>query len=214
LDRRRRLLDNAYEAETDRILTGVATKYGARVFAKARIADVLNISSSGISNDEYNYALKAHFDFTVADEDSRAQFAVEFDGRHHTVDPSAIRRDTLKDAICERFGFPLLRIGEDFFKRIGRFVLLGWLAEVWFLEDGFNKAQERGQVPYDEVFDYSAFLAVGYRLEGQTIDISDREISEQLRLMDEHSGRIVITRPYDPFVSSRAYILRAFERGA
>jgi hypothetical protein len=213
LDRRRRLLDNAYEAETDRILTGVATKYGARVFAKARIADVLNISSSGISNDEYNYALKAHFDFTVADQDSCAQFAVEFDGRRHAVDPSAIRRDTLKDAICKRIGFPLLRIGEDSFKRIGRFVLLGWLAKVWFLEDGFNKAQEQGQIPFDKVFDYAAIAGFGYRHERQIIDISNRDISEQLRLIKEHPDRIVTTWPYDPFTWPYVYISRSFKQG-
>jgi len=183
LDRRRRLLDNPYEAETDRILAGVATKYGARVFAKARIADVLDISNSGISGEEYSYALKAHFDVTVTDEDSRALFAVEFDGRRHSVDPNAIRRDALKDAICERFQFPLLRIGEDFFRRIGQFVLLGWLAEVWFLEDAFYKAQEQGQVPYDEVFDYAAILGVGYRDQGQVnyLDFSNADISEQVR---------------------------------
>lgn len=208
MDRRRRILDNPYEAETHRILSEVATKYGARVFPKVRIMDVLDLDKSGISGEEYTYALKAHFDFTVANEDSRAQFAVEFDGRRHAVDPGTIRRDALKDAICEQLGFPLLRIGDDFFRRIGRFILLGWLAEVWFLEDAFNMAQQQGQVPFDEIFDYAAFLGFGYLEHGRVVDISDREISEQLRLMNAHAGRVVTTHPYNPFAASHAYISR------
>lgn len=42
------------------------------------MADVLQIEGSGVSNEEYGYALKAHFDFVVADLDSTAEFLVEF----------------------------------------------------------------------------------------------------------------------------------------
>ena len=37
-----------------------------KVFAKVRIADVVQIDGSGISDDLYRYALSAHFDVLVA----------------------------------------------------------------------------------------------------------------------------------------------------
>lgn len=214
VDRRRRIITSPYEAQTHRILEAAASKYGARVFAKVRLADVLYLDGSGITNDQYRYGLMAHFDFTVTDEDSQPLFAVEFDGRRHAVDPNAIRRDVLKDAICEHFDFPLLRIGDEYFRRIGRFVLLGWLAEVWFLEDGFTQAQERGEIPADEVFDYGFILGLAYRDQGRLVELTDLPIPEQLRLMKEHQGNLLPTQPYNPFGPSRAYIVRSFEQGA
>ena len=109
MDRRLKIIQAPYEAETHRILDEVASKNGAQVWPKVRVADVLELRNSGISNEEYSYALKAHFDFTVTDEDSLAQFSVEFDGRSHNTDPDTVRRDSLKNAICEQLSFPLLR---------------------------------------------------------------------------------------------------------
>lgn len=214
MDRRRRIISNPYEAETHLILEAAASKFGARVFPKVRVADALNLERSGVTNDQYSYGLRAHFDFTVTDQDSQPLFAVEFDGRRHTVEPAAVRRDALKDAICEHFEFPLLRIGDDYFRRIGRFVLLGWLAEVWFLDEGFNKAQERGEIRPDEVFDYGFVLGLAYRDQGRLVEITDLELPEQLRLMKEHAGRLVPTQPYNPFGPSRTYIMRSFDQGA
>jgi hypothetical protein len=214
VDRRRRIISNAYEAETHRILESAASRYGALVFPKVRVADVLNLDGSGLTNDQYWYGLRAHFDFTVTDEGSHPLFAVEFDGRFHTIDPETIRRDALKDAICDRFNFPLLRIGDDYFRRIGRFILLGWLAEVWFLDDGFTKAQDRGDIPGDEIFDYGFVLGLAYWDQGRLVEITDLEVLEQLRLMEEHKGKLVPTQPYNPFGQFRAYIIRSFDQGA
>lgn len=214
MDRRRKIVTNPYEAETHRILKETASQYGAEVYSKVRIADVLDVRGSGISNEQYSYALKGHFDFTVTDQNSQALFAVEFDGLHHDTDTDALRRDALKNAICEQLGFPLLRIGDQFFRKVGRFTLLGWLTEVWFLNDAFMQAQEDGHVPFDEVFNYSFFLGTAYRDKGRIVEIDHLELSEQLRLMRQHEGRIVITQPYDPFVPSRVYIKRAFNSGA
>ncbi len=60
-----------------------------------RLADSLHLKSSGVSNEEYSYALRARFDFVVARGDSTAAFAVEFDGPKHDIDQDFVRRDAL-----------------------------------------------------------------------------------------------------------------------
>lgn len=152
MDRRKALLVNIGEVETDAVLREVAAKLGVRVFAKPRLADVVNIDRSGIADEEYRYALKAHLDFVVAEvADGRPHFAVEFDGPSHATDRAA-RRDAMKNAICERLGLPLLRIDANYLQTVKGFRLVAWLVELWFLHEAFCDAQERGQIPWDEPF--------------------------------------------------------------
>ena len=154
VDRRRPLLVNIGESETDAVLREVAAKLGVRVVMKPRMADVLNIDRSGLSNDEYRYALQAHLDFVVCSDDTeaRAHFAVEFDGPYHASDEAAKRRDAMKDAICERLGLPLLRIDADFLRTVKGFRIVAWLIELWYLAEAFYEAQENGSIPWDEPF--------------------------------------------------------------
>src|SRR4051812_45517758 len=117
MDRRKPMLVNLGEVETDAALRDAVDELGARVFAKPRLADVLNIDRSGISDEEYTYALKAHLDFVIASEtDGTPHFAIEFDGPYHATSAVARRRDAMKDAICDRLGLPLLRIDADFLR--------------------------------------------------------------------------------------------------
>jgi hypothetical protein len=73
-----------------------------------RLADVLPIENSGISNRYYDYALRAHFDILVADDQDRPKLAIEFGGKGH--DPA---KDHLKNELCERFELPLVRITSE-----------------------------------------------------------------------------------------------------
>jgi hypothetical protein len=100
-DRRKRVL-NRSEAATRKILSSAAEKNGAEVHAKMRVADVLDIDRSGLDSDLYGYALRAHFDFVVADATDKALFAVEFDGPHHGSDAKARTNDAKKNAISAR----------------------------------------------------------------------------------------------------------------
>jgi len=154
MDRRKSLLVNIGEAETDAVLREVATKLDVRVFAKTRLADVVEIRRSGLSNDEYRYALQAHLDFVIAlASDGRPHFAVEFDGPYHDTDAGAQRRDTMKGSICARLGLPLLRIDADYLRTVRGFRLLAWLVELWFLDEAFSEEQMHGRIPRDEPFD-------------------------------------------------------------
>jgi hypothetical protein len=148
------MLVNLGEVETDAVLREAVGELGARVFAKPRLADVLNIDRSGLSKDEFSYALKAHLDFVIASEsDGTPHFAVEFDGPYHSTSPNARRRDTMKDSICDQLGLPLLRVDADFLRTVKGFRLVAWLTELWFVYDGFVKAQESGYIAWDEPFD-------------------------------------------------------------
>lgn len=146
-------LMNASEAEVNERLETLCEASGARVFIKVRVADVLPINGSGISDGDFSYALKAHFDFVVANAESDPLFAVEFDGpRHATGRQSA--RDERKNRLCKRFDFPLLRIVSRYVSRsVHGMNLLTWLVEVWFAAEDFQEAREDGQVQYDEPFD-------------------------------------------------------------
>lgn len=150
----RPLLVNNHEILTDRELGRAADHAGYQVAPKVRVADVFEIEGSGLSNSHYGYALKAHFDFVVTEGEERTpQFAVEFDGSSHD-DPKVAARDAAKDAICEHFRFPLLRIDGTFLRRVQRNSLVGMLVEAWGSYQGFTAAQEAGQIPYDEPWCY------------------------------------------------------------
>ena len=189
MDRRKPIFVNEYEEATDAALQDAATRSGARVFPKVRVADALEINHSGLTDAEYSYALKAHFDFIVVQDGKPPAFAVEFDGPGHSSDVSTIVNDNLKNSICEKLEMPLLRIDSGYLRRVGRFTLVGWLAEVWFLSEDFYAAQDRGEVPPYEPFCWFAILG-------------DFDF-EKKRFMPP---------PYDPFVPSRARIFGWFNK--
>ncbi len=171
----RKRIENKQEERTHEILDDIARKYEARIFAKMRVADTLIIENSGLPNNEYSYAFKAHFDFVIVNKDSIPEFAVEFDGLQHKFDPSSIYRDKLKNNICRKLDFPLLRITSEYFEKIGRFpTILSWITELYFLQKFFYVAQDKGEIPldepwmwfsvcgYDPVVHYRAFLINAY----------------------------------------------------
>jgi hypothetical protein len=136
------------------VLRAVEEKLGVRVVPKLRIADTLKIEGSGLSHEEYSYALTAHFDWVVADaKTTLPHFAVEFDGAYHDAHPRAAERDRMKDRIADRCGLPLLRVNADYLQTVKGFPLLAWLAEVWMVKDSITAAQERGDIPDEVYFD-------------------------------------------------------------
>lgn len=146
------MLVNLHEQAADKALRDAVAQHDGRVFPKVRVADVLPIDDSGISNDEYRYALQAHFDFLVASAQGEPHFAVEFDEPYHQTSAAARRRDATKDALCARFDLPLLRIGAPALTRYDRFTVLGWLAEAWFLYRWFEQARADRQIDYYDSF--------------------------------------------------------------
>ncbi len=151
---------NLCEEATQLRLRKACESRGASAYPKVRVADVLRIEHSGIKPEQYEFALKAHFDFVITDSEHNPRFAVEFDGpAHHMTEQR--KKDTLKEELCKRFDFLLLRINFNYLpKKYRQMDLLSWLVEVWFQAKEFAEAQEKGEVAYDEPFIPGSFLAL------------------------------------------------------
>lgn len=151
---------NLHEEATYLGLREVCEAYGSHVYPKVRVADVLKIEGSGIADDLYRYALQSHFDFVVTNSDHGPVFAVEFDGPTHQSEGQKAG-DEKKNGLCARFNFPLLRVTASYFgKKYRDMDLLTWFVVVWFAQKWFEKAQESGQIPYDEPFMPQAILNI------------------------------------------------------
>lgn len=143
---------NLHEEATHARLREACDAHSAHVFAKVRLADVLPIEDSGVSDELYRYALQSHFDFIVTNEQHDPLFCVEFDGPTHQ---SLVQqeRDDKKNKLCDRFEFPLLRINARYIgKKYRDMDLLTWFVEVWFAQQWFDEAQRRGEIAGDEPF--------------------------------------------------------------
>jgi len=160
----KKILVNKYEQEVDATLREATGVYGAKVFSKVGIKDILDITKGKnlLTSEEYSYAFKAHFDFVITEDDSSPIFAVEFDGSQHYTDPATIERDNKKNAICEKLIFRLIRIDAQYLKRVQNFTIIGFLTRLWFIYDSFLDAQREGIISSDEPFQY--FGVVGYDL--------------------------------------------------
>lgn len=152
MDRRRKLL-NSSEAATRRILQASADRNAAEVWPKVRIADVLDLNRSGLTNELFRYGLQAHFDFVVVGDGDMPLFAVEFDGPGHEA-PAAASNDLKKNAICQAMTFPLARVrDEHLFQKARGIDYVTWLTEVYFTYQWLGAAQDAGQIPGDEPLD-------------------------------------------------------------
>ena len=95
---------NTGERAVYKIAQEVAEHHGVEAFVKVRLADAITIANSGISNEEYSYALKSHFDVLVV-QNNLPLIAIEFDGPGH--DP---KYDEIKNRLCDYFKLPLVRV--------------------------------------------------------------------------------------------------------
>lgn len=154
-------LVNLHEEATQSRLRKACAHYGAHVYTKVRVADVLPVERGKLPADQFRFALQSHFDFVVTDESSLPLFAVEYDGPLHETS-EAIARDRLKDGLCRKFEFPLLRIDAKYLpKRYRGQDLLSWLVRVYFCKRNHARAQSEGQIPLDEPFFPFAIISLG-----------------------------------------------------
>ena len=145
-------LSNLGEQRVYDELKPVADRYGAEVYRKVRVADVIDTGAT-LPFELGRYALMAHFDFVVTDREHVPQFAVEFDGPGHST-----IHDARKDELSRRDNLALFRVdlrsSQD---RSGEMSFLGYLLHLWFLAP-FQEMQARGEIPADEPFVTSGFL--------------------------------------------------------
>lgn len=156
---------NFQEVQTHSRLHSVCEKYGANVHIKVRLADVLPIERSQISNEDYHFALLSHFDFVVTNAEYNPLFAVEFDGKFHKTEVQR-QRDKRKNLLCKRFNIPLLRVNSRYLlQKYRNMDLLSWLVEFWFSKKTFYEQQEAGNIPYDVPFEPSCIVYISGKKE-------------------------------------------------
>jgi hypothetical protein len=98
-------------------------------------------------------------------------WSVETCGRSTQLNSTVLRicdhgsgRLIKKNAICREYEFPILRINSKYLDaKYRRMTLLAWIMEVRELEIGFNEAQAKGQIAWDEGFDPLGIYAAGER---------------------------------------------------
>ena len=128
-------------------------EFGAEVYRKIRIADVIDIDQCA-ERSQGTYALMAHFDFVICDENHMPQFVIEFDGAGH--DP---KNDHKKDGLCREADLAIFRV--DFLaldKALEEMSFLRYLVHVWFMGHEFERARRDGRIPIDEPFMMWGFL--------------------------------------------------------
>jgi hypothetical protein len=209
---KKRLL-NKSEERTYSEITSVEHIKESDVFSKIRIADVLRIENSGVTADLYSYALKAHFDFVIADKNLEPIFAIEFDGPSH-IEPEQIQRDQKKIALCELFDFPILRINDRYLERSYRvqMSLLRWIIDVYFLQEGFHELQEKGHIPLDEIFDPAWVITNSNSMDKKDWWPYQIGIEARLRLQDYHKkGLIHDPTPNGAIGYSKDGVMKGFE---
>jgi ssDNA-binding Zn-finger/Zn-ribbon topoisomerase 1 len=147
----KKLLNNPERITYARLCEACA-RHTAEVYTKVRIADVLPIESSGISDELYKFALQAHYDFVITGRDHVPLFAVEFDGPNHD-ETAQVDRDLKKNEISRRFRLELLRMrAEDLYRTEQRLDRLTDMIEKWFAEhpettDRQTKSQHKAVCP-------------------------------------------------------------------
>lgn len=152
---------NTYEKITYSKIKEVTDKVDAHVFSKVRLADILPINNSGISDADFKFALQSHVDFLVTNSEYVPQFSVEFDGPTHLC-PIQIERDKKKNNLLKHFDHPFVRINSRYLDDKYRGLdLLTYFVDVWFLAEAFYEAQSAGQIPYDEPFDPTFIFSDG-----------------------------------------------------
>jgi len=203
MSRRRKIPVNNYELATDAALARAAAKHKSRAYAKVRIADALDIYESGLTDEEYSYALKAHFDFVVEGAEG-VDFAVEFDEPHHRLDSRAKQNDRLKNAICFKLDFPLVRIDAQYLRGVGQFAtVLDWLVEMWYMEQGFISAQQQGKPPDDEDFYSFAVFEWGYIENKKFIPVDLDKLTPSAIEELSRQGKVITWRPYSVIANLR-----------
>lgn len=143
---------NRHEEVTYRRLRPVCEKHGTSVYPKIRVADVFPIEGSGLSDTDYEFCLKSHFDFVVFNTMWRPIFAVEFDGPQHQGDHLQKQRDSRKNRLCDRFGLPLLRVGHNHVVEREGVALLEYIIDLHFGEEALQPAVEEGLFAPDEEY--------------------------------------------------------------
>lgn len=100
---------NSAELRAFNMIQPVGRTYNCQFFPKVKLSDVLEIRRSGLDEEDFGYASRAHFDF-IAVKDNRVSFAIELNGPNHYKNDKALEREKRKNYICKQLDCELIRI--------------------------------------------------------------------------------------------------------
>lgn len=144
---------NAKEQIVFHELQRITKDNGLQVYPTHRLADVIKLGNTRVSDRVFQYYTKSHFDFVVTDHEMKPLMVVEYDGPHHSS-PQQQERDSIKNDLCAQANLGILRVNDQHVTKLYRGMsVLRWIVEVKELEKSFYDAQRAGHVPYDEPFD-------------------------------------------------------------
>lgn len=188
-DPRGRPLLTPAEAKAKAVLDEIYEHQGHSVLPGFKLSQVIRSRPPGITSEQWNYATRAHFDFVVTDCDYRVEFAVELDDRSHDT-ADGLRRDAMKNSLCEAVGLELLRVEFSalFPGPRGR-RLIEYLIAARDLGQAFVEQQEVGAIPWYEPYDYRNFIELGPN--GHLDFVNDLAAPTRLAALRAHeSGQI------------------------
>lgn len=147
------------ERRAKAVLEEIFAHNGSLIFPGVKLSQVIRQRPSRVSSEFWSYATRAHFDFVVCDAATYIpNFAVELDDASHRRS-DARRRDRMKDAVCQAASFDLLRVDARALDRGPRGRrLVEYLIDAREYFRAFGEAQDRGDVPDDEIGDYRLIL--------------------------------------------------------
>lgn len=144
---------NTSENRIQQQIRAVIDRHGAELHEKVRIADIVDISKLN-TRALGTYALQAHFDFVLIDNNQEAVVAIEFDGLGHDA-----TNDAKKNSICQQADLPLFRIfGFQEVREVNAITLTRYLVELVFHARVFQQMKEDGQLDPHEPFMLSGFI--------------------------------------------------------
>lgn len=134
-------------------LQSIASDNALKVFSKPRLSDIVVKGRGFLTQREFDFYTRSHFDFFLTDHKYKPIMAIEYDGPVH-VDAKQQERDGIKNEICAQAELGILRIHDRHVTKLYRgMTVLRWIVEVTELEKAFYDAQLLGQIPADEPFD-------------------------------------------------------------
>lgn len=151
---------NSSESKAFDIMQPFGIEHNCRIFAKVKLADILEIRGSGLDDEHFAYASRAHFDFIIV-KDNAVKFAIELDGPRHYQTDGTRHRDHMKHFICRYFDFELLRIDLGYLNETRNSHVLPILLQNYFQQENSthnrkDKFQLENFNPHSDESEFSA----------------------------------------------------------
>ena len=120
-------LGNTSEHKSFLVLDKVLRETGFSVCRELQVDKVIDLDKTILSKPERDTLRHGSFDIVIYNQESYAEFAIEFDGPWHLKDEKKRKSDIRKNRLCSMAGLRLLRIGDEFLTEYEKTSLLEYV---------------------------------------------------------------------------------------